>query len=485
MGRLKSDLRPYQDRVATFLYEHDDALCSARMGAGKTAAALTAFVELQHDGIVRHALVIAPKRVAYNVWPDEIADWAHTQSLDYRVLQGSPAARAAVLASASERSLTLAGIDITQWLLEQLAQYPDDHPLFDLLIIDEISRLRNPTGKRAAVLAQQAKRWKMIWGLSGTLRPSSAQDLFMPVRVVTRGKLWGKSFYKWRKERFYPVDWQGYDWQPLPGAEEVINQQIAPHVVHVGEDELPRQEPNIVLDRFDLNPFAREIYDRMQRELFTEVDDKNVVAVSAAVATGKLAQIANGFVYDDEDNTIAHPVHDGKREWLEDLIEQAKEEHSPTLLIYEYREDLAMICSLLGGDVPYLGAGVSDAKAQQNIRDWNDGKLPFMALHPASGGHGLNLQFGGADMAWIAPTWSPEYWDQTIARLARPGQTRAVMVRVCVANGTVDDMKLDRVHHKMSAQAAFERYLQATRPSRGGSGRPSPAAARDPARAAR
>jgi SNF2 family DNA or RNA helicase len=130
------------------------------------------------------------------------------------------------------------------------------------------------------------------------------------------------------------------------------------------------------------------------------------------------------------------------------------------LLIYEYQEDFLMIHDLVGDDFRYLGAGVSDKQAEQNIRDWNAGKLPLMGLHPASGGHGLNLQHGGADMAWLAPTWNPEWWDQTLARLNRSGQQRQVVVRVCVANRTIDDMKIDRVTHKLSAQSAFERYLQ-------------------------
>jgi hypothetical protein len=145
-----------------------------------------------------------------------------------------------------------------------------------------------------------------------------------------------------------------------------------------------------------------------------------------------------------------------KFEWLKDLIENATD---PTLLIYEYQEDFEMIRRVLGPDFPYLGAGISGAKSDANIKAWNAGKLPFMALHPASGGHGLNLQHGGADMAWIAPTWNSELWDQTLARLHRSGQKRQVVVRVCVANDTIDDAKLDRVYHKLSGQEAFERYL--------------------------
>ena len=194
----------------------------------------------------------------------------------------------------------------------------------------------------------------------------------------------------------------------------------------------------------------------MQRRLLTQAGDKNIIAKSTAIATGKLAQISNGFIYDTENKTVEN-IHAAKREWLHDLVENAT---GPTLLVYEFIEDLKALQDELGEELPYLGNGVSDVRAAAHIMHWNAGQLPFLALHPASGGHGLNLQHGGADMAWISPTWSAEYWEQTIARLNRSGQKRQVVVRVCVARGTVDQMKLDRVHGKMSAQEAFEKYLK-------------------------
>ena len=456
--RQKSELRKYQDRIANHLYANDEAICVARPGGGKTVSALTAIEELIHDGHIRHALVIAPKRVARNVWPDEIALWQHTSALKFQLLDGSPLARTCGLMEAPRYDITLVGIDLVQWLLDALEKYPDDHPLFDLLVIDEISKLRDPTGKRAQSLAKQAGRWKMAWGLSGTLRPNSAQDLFMPARVVTRGKLWGRSFYKWQKEHFYPLDRNGYDWAPFPGAEDKLNADIAPLIVTLGDDELPQlPDLSIILDRIELPPSARETYHRMEESLVADIADHRIIADSAAVATGKLAQIANGFLYNEVGKQEATAVHDEKRQWLRDLKEEAT---GPVLLVYEFREDLEAMKEIFGPELPYIGAGVVGKVAGEHITRWNNGELPFLALHPASGGHGLNLQHGGADMAWIAPTWSPELWEQTIARLHRSGQARPVMVRVCVAAGTVDQMKLNRVHFKMSAQAAFEAYLR-------------------------
>jgi SNF2-related domain len=454
--RPKSDLRPYQDRIATALYENDERLCVVRPGGGKTVAALTAIGELKRDGVIRHALVIAPKRVARVVWPDEIANWAHTEGLRYAVLTGSPQQRFEQLFEAINRDITIVGIDVSAWLIDELVNVPADHPLFDLLVIDEVSRLRNPKGKRANIIAKHADKWRMIWGLSGTLRPSSAEDLFMPARVVTRAKLWGKSFYKWQREHFYPLDYRGYTWAPLPGHEAQLNAEIAPLCVTLYDDELPQlPELSIIFDRIELPPEARRQYDDMHRKLFMESGNTAVLASSAAVATGKLAQAANGFMYPNEGSPLW--IHDEKRQWLQDIIESAA---GPTLLIYEFLEDLGMMRELLGDDLPYLGDGVTDKQASENIAAWNRRELPFMALHPASGGHGLNLQHGGSDQAWISPTWSPELWEQTIARLHRSGQTQPVIVRVCVAEHTVDQMKLDRVHNKISAQNAFEAYLR-------------------------
>jgi len=455
--RQKSELRHYQDRIASFLYEHDEAIAVARPGGGKTVSALTAFTELKRDGYVRHALVIAPKRVARNVWPDEIAEWAHTAGLTYQVLTGTPPQRWEKLSRAAEYDLTIVGLDVAVWLMSALSTWQNDGPLFDLLIIDEVSRLRNPTGKRARAILRYAKRWRMRWGLTGTLRPSGAEDLYMPASVITCGKLWGKSFYLWQRDHFYPLDFKGYRWALLPGHEEVINAAIAPMCVTLADDELPQiPELTILFDKVTLPPDARRQYDDMHRHLAARYDADNVVlAASAAVATGKLAQLANGFIYNEHGTGLL--VHDEKRAWLQDLVDDAA---GPLLVIYEYLEDLALIRDVVGEDVPRLGDGVTDRESADTIERWNRGELPVMAMHPASGGHGLNLQHGGSDMLWISPTWSPELWEQTIARLHRSGQTQPVFVRVCVAEDTVDQMKLDRVHMKMTAQQAFEAYLR-------------------------
>src|SRR5262249_19905318 len=186
-------LRGYQQRAATFLYERDAAVLVAPLGAGKGAAALTAIAELIRDGQRRHALVIAPKLVATTVWPTEITAWPHLTHLRAAVLDGSPESRRKLLCSAAEREATVIGVDLVPWLVSELAAFANDHPLFDLLVIDETSRLKDPSGKRARALLKIAGRFKTRWGLTGTPRPNSSRDLFMPAAVITDGALWGRA----------------------------------------------------------------------------------------------------------------------------------------------------------------------------------------------------------------------------------------------------------------------------------------------------
>lgn len=464
--RQKSELRSYQLRVVKHLYEHDAAMAVLKMGAGKTASVLTAIEELIDNSEIRHALIIAPKRVAQLVWPAEIAAWAHLSHLKYAVLDGGPLVRQHKLQDASRRHVTIIGIDNVQWLCGLLEKMNPDHPIFDCLVIDETSKLKDPKSKRGKALARIAGRFKNRWGMTGTPVPNSLLDLFAPLKIITNGRLWGSSFYKWQREHFYPLDRNGYTWRVLPGHDVGILDDAATVSVALGENEMPDlPDLNVLVDEIRLPEGARIAYNNMESQLlarlYGETTRVDITAVSSAVATGKCAQIANGFLYDEDGAEGVHQLHEEKALWLEELVDGLDGE--PTILVYEYKEDLAMIRRLFG-NIPHLGAGVSDKAAQDNVDRWNRGELPLFALHPASGGHGLNLQAGGSRMAWIAPTWSAELWDQTLARIHRPGQLSHVMVHVCVAANTVDDLKRLRVLSKLSSQAAFEAYLASRQP---------------------
>jgi hypothetical protein len=454
---LARTLRSYQQRAATYLYERDAALLIAPLGAGKGAAALTALADLVRDRHRRHALVIAPKLVATTVWLAEIAFWSHLAHLRIAVLDGGPERRRALLATADTREVTVIGVDLVPWLVAELAPVAVDHPLFDVLIIDETSRLKDPSGKRSRALLKVAGRFRTRWGLTGTPRPNSSRDLFMPAAIITDGALWGRAFLPWQQRHFRPRDPFGREWVALPGAEERIAADFATVAMTVTDQDMPDLPPiNVVVTSLALPDAVMANYRTMQRQLFAAVADRTIKAASAMIATGKLAQLANGFLYgEDADDPV--PVHSLKIDWLRELVESLDGE--PLLIAYEFVEDLRTIRQAFG-DVPALGDPTSARAATTLIAAWNAGALPLLALHPASAGHGLNLQFGGSRMAWLSPSWSAELTEQAIARIYRPGQTQHVTVHVCVATGTVDEMKRDRVLSKMNAQEAFKRHLE-------------------------
>jgi SNF2 family DNA or RNA helicase len=395
--------------------------------------------------------------VATVTWPAEIVSWPHLSRLHLAVLNGSPEQRRSLLATAHTREVTVIGIDLIQWLVTELAAYPDDHPLFDLLVIDETSRLKDPSGKRARALLKIAGRFRTRWGLTGTPRPNSSLDLFMPAAIITNGTLWGRAFILWRNKYFRLRNPVTDEWVTLPGAEEQIAADFSTIAMMVADEDMPDLPPlNIIETPVKLPDAVMTQYRTMAKELFATIGERSIEAASPLIATGKLAQAANGFLYGEDGNKDAVFVHNLKIEWLRELVESLDGE--PLLIAYEFIEDLRNIRRAFA-DLPTL-SDASAKEAVQLIKAWNAGTLPLLAFHPASAGHGLNLQFGGSRMAWLSPSWSAELTEQAIARIYRPGQTKHVTIHVCIAAGTVDEMKRNRVLGKMSAQEAFRRHLE-------------------------
>ena len=279
----------------------------------------------------------------------------------------------------------------------------------------------------------------------------------MPAAIITDGALWGRAFVPWQKRHFRPRDPFGREWMALPGAEEQIAADFGTIAMTVADQDMPDLPPlNIVVTRVELPDAVMATYKTLQRELFAALEARTIEASSPLVATGKCAQLANGFLY-DEGNEDPVEVHTVKIDWLRELVESLDGE--PLLVAYEFIEDLRTIRRAFG-EVPALGGLTPAGEAKRLVEAWNAGALPLLAFHPASAGHGLNLQHGGSRLAWLSPSWSAELTEQAIARIYRPGQTQHVTIHVCVAAGTVDEMKRDRVLGKMSAQEAFKRHLE-------------------------
>jgi SNF2 family DNA or RNA helicase len=453
--RTKADLRPYQQRAVTHFYEHPEVQAVMPMGAGKTAAALTAIHELMGDGEIRCAIVLAPKKVAQMVWPAETSEWAHLAGLKVQHVSGTPTKR--MLQMSQQAHVYVIGVDNTKWLVDEiLAGLPALHPLFDLLVIDESSRFKSPQSKRLRDLMGVRKNFRNIWGLTGTPRPNGYEDCFGPLKLLTNGRLWGKSFHRWREQRFQATDYNGYNWTIRPEWEARTLADINTVTFTMKPEEMPElPELTTIVHWVELPATARTAYKSMERRLLAALDNRTIAAVSAGVAAGKLSQMANGFVYGDG-NEDAVTLHTEKSDMLTEMT-ATLDEHC--LIAYEFVEDLRVLVDLYPG-LPNLGAGVSDQLAAWRADAWNKGELPRLALHPASAGHGLNLQRGGNHIFWYGVPWSAELYDQTIKRFHRPGQTKRCFNHLILARDTIDEVKYARVVQKMGAQEAFKEYLR-------------------------
>jgi len=454
-----ADLHVYQDRSVTEIYERGSVMGIVPMGGGKTASYLTATRELQRDGVTRGGIILAPKAVAAGVWRQEAAKWSHLSDMEVVLVAGTPAQREKLLNSAA--SLHVVGIDNTQWLVEQMADWPDDDPRLDALGIDEISRYKNPMGKRSRALVLTADRFDNRVGLTGTPMPNSEADLYMPARLISRKTVWPEPFLNWRMKYFMPDDvYTQLTWSIREDYKQQIHDDAARFSFTVDPSELPPTPELRTIEHWVELPYrARDAYRDMMRHLVAEVGGDVVEALNRAVASGKLDQIAQGYIY--KDGETLEILHDAKLRKLADLVGGLGGEQA--IITYWFREDLDQIKTLLGDDIPVLGSDTGEAEMEAHIGHWNAGRTPLMAVHPASAGHGLNLQESSAgQIIHYCPTWSPELYDQVNARLVRQGsKAETVMNHLILAEGTTDSLKRDRVRGKQLRQSDFIAHVRA------------------------
>lgn len=461
----RNDLRPGQLATIDELKASTGVQAVLGMGAGKTACALTAIADLLGDGTIRAAIVMAPKLVAHDVWSREHLKWAHLAGLDVAVLSGSPARRAALLAG--RHDVYVVTTDLTGWLVEQLETLPREDPRLDLLVIDELSRFKSPRGTRAKALLDFAARFAAIWGMSGTPRPNDEQDQWMQLQVVSAGEAFAQSFDAWRRANFMPQDYQGFSWKIHDFARDNLAR-----VVDAWSFTVPRTDESDVpfnhgddLDIFvDLPAEALRDLKTLEKKLLVELggkhdsiaevltDEEALFAFSKATAAGKMMQVMQGFIYEEGETVLRY-----RTQAKVDAVKAAVAGLSgdPVLVPYHYREDLAALRGAFGAALPHLGHEVSPTAARAIVDRWNAGEIPVLAVHPASAGHGLNLQHGGRRLIWFHPTWSAEYYAQTVKRLARPGQKYPVFSHRIRARHWYEDLRVNRVMGKLREQQDF------------------------------
>lgn len=509
-GRLRpwSALDEWQHKAIDALFHADEKLGLLVTGFGKTVCAMTAGDELHQQGIVKRPLVLAPLRVAQNNWPSERFEWGHLAHIEMvewggppedwapslwresRMLYGSRLYwegrlpkivdtierrkvedKLAEIVSA-ERKVNKAirkteppacwhvtSFENIDWLTDLYA--PGESP-FDLWIVDETGVLaRNPKSPRYKAIKKHMPHAKIRWGLNATPAPEGLMDLFGQVQIVAGKKLWGSSFPLWRQKYFYPADYNAYTWRPQRGAFEDIMNDLNTLAFRVPAEALAytKTVTHRQIER-DLPPKARAAYREMEKEMAATVEqidpeaaDAEVVALSAASASMKLRQISQGYLYevDEKGGRTVHILHEEKLHMLSDLIDSLAGE--PLLVAYGFDQDLDNIRRVFK-NVPYLGQGVSAADAASHMERWNKRELPVMALHPRSGSHGINLQYGGHNICWMCLPWSLDAYSQTCDRLDRRGQTHKVYGHHLIMRDSMDQRVSDALLLKDADQAA-------------------------------
>ena len=431
----------YQTYATDFILAHPVAAILLSMGLGKSVITLTALFDLCLDSFeIGKALIIAPLRVARATWPEEIRKWDHLRGLTYSVAVGTEAERKAALQQ--QVSLHIINRENVQWLVEQ-SGLPFD---YDMIIVDELSSFKSYQAKRFRSLMKVRPMVKRIVGLTGTPSANGLMDLWAEFRLLDLGKRLGRFITHYRDEFFLPDKRNGqqiFTYKPKPGAEDEIYRRIADITISMKSTDYLRM-PECVMNEVTvvLSPDEQEAYSRMKQDLVVQLRDGEIDAVNAAALSGKLCQMANGAVYGEDHQAVA--FHDRKLDALEDLLEAAN--GNPVLIAYWFRHDLERIGKRFA---------VREIQTSQDIADWNAGGIPVAVIHPASAGHGLNLQAGGSTLIWFGLTWSLELYQQTNARLWRQGQQNTVVIHHIITKGTIDEQIIKALQRKGKTQAAL------------------------------
>lgn len=441
------NFRPYayQQKGIDWIIEHERCGCLWDMGLGKTIVTLIAIEKLIYDYLeVNKILIIAPIRVATSTWPDEIQKWEEVSHLRYSVAVGTPLQRKKALDA--DADIYIINRENVVWLI-------DNHEWdFDMCVIDELSSFKNNSSKRFKALRKYIGRCKRVVGLTGTPAPNGLMDLWPQMYLLDQGKRLGKTIGRYRERYFKPGRSNGYivyDYIPVNGAEEKIYESISDICISMKKEDyldMPARKYIDVMVDFDKKIMKR--YKQFEKESIIELSqDEMLVANNAAAVCNKLQQFSNGSVYTEKREVIN--IHDCKLDALEDLIESANGQ--PVIIFYAFKHDRDKIMSRFD---------TYEIQSNDDVRKWNEGCIPILLAHPASIGHGLNLQYGGRIIIWYGLTWSLELYQQANDRLYRQGQNQTVLVYHIVGRGTVDERIIRALKNKENTQDALIEYMK-------------------------
>ena len=435
---MKYKAHEYQEYATKFIENNEESAVFLECGLGKSVITLTAIKNLMARGEVSRVLVVAPLRVGKTTWPEEIGKWDHLGGLTYAVAIGSVAERLNALKSKAD--ITIINRENVEWLIDKSGM-PFD---YDMLVIDELSSFKSFKAKRFKALLKVRPQITRVVGLTGTPSSNGLMDLWAEFRLLDLGERLGRYITRYRLAYFTPDKRNAqvvFSYKPLPGAEERIYDKIDDITISMRASDYLKL-PSLVMNTVvvEMGEKEKDIYDNLCDDMVVSLGESEIDAVNAASLSNKLLQMANGAVYGEEQSV--HHIHDEKLNALEDLIESAN--GKPVLVAYWFKHDLARIKAKF----PF----VREIKTDADIRAWNRGEVEVGVIHPASAGHGLNLQTGGSTLIWFGLTWSLELYQQTNARLYRQGQKNTVVIHHIVTKGTIDERVLKALEKKEKTQ---------------------------------
>lgn len=437
----------YQRYATDFIINNPISAVLLEMGLGKSVISLSAINELMLDYFdVSRTLVIAPLRVAISTWPEEIKKWEHLKYLSYSVVTGSEKERLDALNKPAH--IYIINRENVDWLITKSGF----KWFFDMVVIDELSSFKSYQAKRFKSLLKVRPKVKRIVGLTGTPSSNGLMDLWAEFRLLDMGERLGRYITYYRQNFFVPDKRNQqmiFSYKPKDGAEKKIYSLISDITISMKSKDFLKM-PECVMNEVivTLSDKEQKLYDSLKQDMVLSFEEKEIDAINAAALSSKLLQMASGAVYNDDKESIH--IHDRKLDALEDLIEGAN--GKPVLVAYWFKHDLERIKKRFD---------VREIKTGKDITDWNEGKIPIAIIHPASAGHGLNLQLGGSTLIWFSLTWSLELYQQTNARLYRQGQKDTVVIHHIVSKGTIDEDVMKALKAKDRIQDALINSVKA------------------------
>lgn len=449
---MKYTPHKYQEYAINFITEHPIAAILLDMGLGKTIITLTAIKKMLYDNTIKKVLIIAPLRVAKDTWPNEIKKWSHTQDITHSIITGTPAERKAALNHKAD--VYIINRENIPWLIDE-SGYAFD---FDMVVIDELSSFKSWKSKRFKALLKVRPKVKRIVGLTGTPSSNGLMDLWAEFRILDLGERLGRFITHYRDMYFLPDKRNAqviFSYKPKPYAEQSIYNRISDITISMKANDF-LEMPECVMNEVPVTMSTQEhrLYNSLKSDLIISLNGADIDASNAASLSNKLCQMANGAVYDENKNTQS--IHERKLDALEDLIEASN--GKPVLVAYWFKHDLERITARLNKS----GVVYDMIDTVDTIRKWNEGLIEVGLIHPASAGHGLNLQQGGSTLVWFGLTWSLELYQQTNARLWRQGQQAdTVVIHHIITKDTVDESIMNALQRKEKTQDALIEAVKA------------------------